>query len=132
MIQTPLFKRSFTLLVVIGILHIGATFLYLYSNVWWFDMVLHFLSGALVAMGVILLCQVCFKSLDRDKKKLIWFSFLAVMAIGFLWEMFEVHYGITFISDGIVYGTDTASDLMLDVSGGLLGSLYAFRFLPKP
>ena len=47
--------------------------------------------------------------------------------VGVLWEIFELHFGITLLSDGIIYIRDTASDLIMDISGGLLGVVYSYK-----
>ena len=60
-------------------------------------------------------------------------SLVIVMAliIGLLWEVYEIYFGLTFFSDGIIYVRDTASDLILDTCGGFFGALYSYRFLVK-
>ncbi len=131
MIKTPLFKRTFWLLFVVGFLNIIAIKLYLYWTVWWFDMVVHFLAGATVAMTAMLLWYFFFKGTIPNISKSIKISVAAALLIGILWEFYELYFSITFLSDGLAYWTDTSSDLLMDISGGILGALYAHRILSR-
>lgn len=45
-----------------------------------------------------------------------------VVVVGLLWEIYEVVFGLTFISDPEYLG-DTTIDLIMDVVGGFLGTL---------
>ncbi len=60
--------------------------------------------------------------------KIIFTGFLGALFIGILWEFYELYFEITSISDGISYLTDTSSDILMDISGGILGGLYSLRF----
>lgn len=130
MFKSSLFKQTFLLLSVIGILDRVAHSWYLYWTVWWFDMVMHFSAGFCVAMASVWLWQYFF-----DKKislaKSVFVSLIFVSIVGLLWEIFETHFEIELISDGYRYFTDTISDLILDVCGGILGSIYAHKVINK-
>jgi hypothetical protein len=123
-----LFKQTFFLLIVIGILNWIGTELYLYWTVWWYDMLLHFLSGFSVGLAAVWLWGKLF-SVQMHFWKTIVFALFGSLIIGVLWEAYELYFGITLFSDGISYVTDTLSDLTLDICGGFFSGLYAFRLL---
>ncbi len=85
----------------------------LYWYYWWFDEVMHFSGGLLIGLGVHALAG--FKSLPvrPTLKTVLTFLFLATIT----WEIFEWHYGITGTQN---YAFDTAKDIFLGFSGGLL------------
>ena len=126
---TKLFKHAFILLLVIATLDILGEVFYLYWSIWWFDTLLHFLSGICVTMGGISVYFYIFKNLTPDTTKIILIGLAWIVFIGVIWEIFELYFGITFLSDGITYIRDTSSDLLMDIIGGLVGSLYASKTL---
>jgi putative effector of murein hydrolase len=117
-------KDIIAIFIVIGVLDFFANKLYLYWTTWWVDIILHFLSGAVVAMVIILF-------LNRFKINLFWTTLLSCLLIGVLWEVFELYIQSTYLSDGIAYWTDTSSDVFLDVLGGYTGIKYSFYILNK-
>ncbi len=123
MIHTPLFKRLFALLFLIACLHVIAAWLYLYQIVSWFDIPMHLLGGVAVALAYFTVFGGTNKSIIR--------AIVFVFIVGVLWEIFELSFGITFLSDGAAYVFDTAKDLTMDIIGGYIGSRYALRLLKK-
>ena len=127
MLKSRLFKHAFVLLVVVAVLNLLAETLYLNWTLNGFDKILHLLSGTCVAMAVFLYFK--FKPADRSKTKMILTTVLTVFLVGILWEIYELYFGITSLSDGIAYVTDTLSDMAMDIIGGFFGSLYSLRML---
>ncbi len=111
-IPTMLFLISFTLLAV---LHNLAIWLYLYWRLLWLDIPMHVLGGVVVALGVYTL---------RDLRVLTptWLSIFGVLAIvliiALMWEVFEVYAGVPLDA---YYYPDTAMDIMMGLTGGLIG-----------
>lgn len=130
MIRKPLFKQTFSLLFIIGFSDFFANSLYLYWTVWWFDMVMHFSAGVCVGMAAVMAWQHFFDN-NISLSKSIKIALISAFIIGVLWEVFELYFQVTTLSDGINYITDTSSDVILDVCGGLIGSLYAHKILNK-
>ena len=93
-------------------------------------MVVHFLAGVCVGMVAILFWYYRL-GLTLDVWKMVQMSILSVFIIGILWEIYELYFDITSFSDGMFYVTDTISDIIMDISGGFLGSLYAIRTFNK-
>lgn len=129
MFTSKLFVRAFILLVIIGILNYIAAVLYLHWTVWWYDVMLHFLSGFCASLAFMHFYFYFFKSNKQNKLKAIHLTFFFVFAVGILWEIFEVWNGDTSFFDGIYYVRDTISDLIIDLCGGFFGTLYSFKFL---
>jgi hypothetical protein len=129
-IKKPLFKQTFLLLFLLGVADFVANSLYLYWTVWWFDIIMHFSAGVCVGMASILVWQYFLDGNISFKKSLVLALFFSLL-VGLLWEFFEVYFGIALVSDGVPYITDTISDMILDVCGGLLGGIYAHRAIFK-
>lgn len=123
-----LFRDTAILFLLIGALDFLANKLYLYWTTWWMDVILHFLAGWVVSMTVILvLCGLSWLS----RRHIIGSVILSVLAVGLLWELFELRFEITSLLDGAVYWLDTSSDIFLDLFGGFLGMKYSFYILNK-
>ncbi len=129
MIQTRLFKNTFLLLLFVGIINWVAVYLYLYWTIWWFDMFVHFSAGACVAMASILFYFFYTKKSLPSIRTTLKVAIFGAIAVGVLWEIYELIFGITSLSDGVDFYLDTGSDLLTDLSGGIIGSLYAHRLL---
>lgn len=129
MIKTRLFKSTFGLLLLVGLLNLIATYFYLYWTVWWFDMVEHFLAGACVAMASVLVYYFYNKQQPLSFRTIVMIAIASSLIVGITWELYELSFQITYLSDGLDYYLDTGSDLLMDISGGILGALYAYGAL---
>lgn len=127
-----LLKRTVALLFLIGILYLVAEVLHLHWTVWWYDVFLHFISGASVAMAIILFFGNLFDLSKINKTKIIFITLFSTLVIGILWEYFELYIiHTTSLYDMDFYKKDTVSDILADLSGGFFGTLYSFKFLNK-
>lgn len=103
---------------VLAVTHSIALELYLYWRYLWFDIPMHVLGGAVVALGIYVVDDLRLpftKSLLRPVPAL---SF--VFAIALLWEGYEVLIGIPLDS---TYIPDTILDICMGLLGGWLGFL---------
>ena len=106
-----------------GALHTIAIRFSLYWILNWFDKVVHFLAGALVALAAyILFYQVIYREGNTRKNALL-VILVVVIVVSVLWEIFEVMTGNTFVSHD-KYVFDTTTDLIADLVGAL--SMYWF------
>ena len=128
---SQLFKHAFILLIIIGFLDFFANTFYLYWTIWWSDLLLHFLSGVCVAMGGISVWFFIFSKKETNILETLFVGMVWVVLVGLVWEIFELHFGATFLSDGQIYVVDTISDLLMDISGGFLGGVYAIKLLKR-
>jgi len=128
--KTILIKLT-ALLYVITTFHLLALYFFWYWSIWWFDILLHFLGGVWVG-GTALLILFLSKSDTRPLKTFTAYliSFLAVLVIGTLWELFEFSLD-TFIIFQTNDISDTLSDIGADIAGGIFASLYIVRKLKQ-
>src|SRR3989344_6651367 len=96
------------LIVIIAIIHITAYYFHLYLELWWIDMMMHFLGGAWVAAFI--LWAIFFSGFFNlkssvgtveNKNTLLEFlliAFVTVLFIGIVWEIFEFKAGLSFFS----------------------------------
>ena len=127
MINTRLFFKSLGVLVLIAVLDWLGIILYLHWEYWWFDVGLHFLGGLCVSLALLSLRN--FKS--KTDAGLIFMVLFGTLFIGILWEIYELYFNFTSLSDGTYYWFDTLSDLILDICGGFFGALYSLKFIEK-
>lgn len=127
MVNNKIFRQTFWILFVIGVLNLAATYLYLYWTSWWFDLLMHFLGGFWVSMVVLSFWNL----FNKNSYKIIGFYkvFIWVLVVSILWEIFEVWIGASLVSDGTVFIVDTIYDLVMDILGGMSGYLYGKSIL---
>ncbi len=92
---------------------------YLYWVYWWYDIVMHFLGGLLVA-SIVIWALTRFGFLPKMVRydSFMW-TILFVLLVGVGWEVFEYVNGF-FIGEVNVVA-DTALDLIMDTTGGIVG-----------
>ena len=94
-------------------------------------MVVHFLAGATVAIATVLIIKYFLRDRVATLGKFVWPAITTALIIGVIWELYELHFGLTHLSDGVRYIRDTTSDISMDICGGILGALYSINFLQK-
>ncbi len=124
MLDKRLFNIALFLLASVAFLNFVDSKLYLSWYYWWFDKSLHFTAGVIVGISAFIFSSY-FPKIFNNKKKIIVFSLVSIFVIGVLWEFFELYFDITSLSDGQLYYKDTFLDLVMDVSGGFLGTIYS-------
>ncbi len=141
-----LFKKHFEVFVPLGFYFINLTFIFaalilgeaggFYDKFWWWDILLHGISGILIGGVGFLLTYVLNKD---DKVKfnmspffIALFSFSFALSIGVIWEIFE--YGVDYYFDMNMQKNglnDTMEDLIVDTIGALTVSISAYFYLRK-
>ncbi len=99
---------------------IGVT-LYWYFTIWWFDMVMHFVSGLWTGLFFAYVFYIR-KPIFSNVFYIILLSFL----IGVSWEIFEL-YVFNHIGGTPFNLLDTVSDIFFDVAGATLAALYVLK-----
>ena len=124
--RTIIFLTLFLALIVAS-LHLGALEYYWYWTYWWFDILLHFLSGVLIGFLFLSLFESHIHK-EIFEKHMFLLIILFVFMVGFGWEVFEViiQPDIVVESD---YVLDTFSDILVDFSGGLFAYISLSRLL---
>lgn len=122
----PLFRIWFWSLLGFALLHVLAVELFLYWIYPWFDLLTHFLGGALVSIGVFwFVFESPYVLLEKRPITIVLALSAAIVVIGVAWEVFEFLTGVTRGEDSFV--RDTAADLVMDSIGALCGGWYAAR-----
>ncbi len=104
-------------LSVLAVLHLIALSLYLYWQVWWFDIPMHLLGGASIVLGLHTLADL--RMAPRSLATSLGNVLLIVLGIAIAWEMFQ--YAVT-----EVLKHNYISDTLGDIAVGLLGSLVGY------
>lgn len=107
--------------MVLGTVHILALELYLYWQYTWFDVPVHMLGGAIVALSLFV-AALYVPMLQQFLHLLPVLAFALI--VGILWELFELGAGI-FRAEN--YAFDTSIDLVMDVVGGYIGYIVGSR-----
>jgi Kef-type K+ transport system membrane component KefB len=128
MTSRNLFWRTLALFILIAIMYILAEFFYLHWSIWWYDVILHFLSGFCASMFFVYFYFKFYQFSFDSRPGVILFSASFVFVVGVLWEFFELSYNLTSLSHGKPFVFDTTSDILADLSGGFFGTIYGFRF----
>jgi len=119
-----------SLIIFIAVANWVANKFALYWRIWWLDMAMHFLGGLWVgATGLVIYYLFRRKhehvfTLQLKQIFIIAILFSAVVGVG--WEVFE--FGLDrFLAAGLQGGiADTASDLLMDIIGSIVGAYLFF------
>ncbi len=119
------FIVSLLLILVISSLYWLGTFFQLHWRVFWYDYILHIMSGFLI--GFIVTEFIQHNTIFHARLVPVLVSgFVVALSIGLLWEGFELRTGLTSLT-AQGYALDTLGDLIADVCGGIIGSYYSYR-----
>ncbi len=127
MLRQKLFKEFFVLSALVGGLNWWALQADLYWRWYWFDSMMHFLGGALVASFFLWLYfySGVFKPEQRNLTHFLLIALLGIALVGFSWEIYELVLGEARRSREL-YIFDTTVDLIMDTLGALMVCLFAF------
>lgn len=101
---------------IFALVHTVAVEASLYWHYWWFDIVMHFWGGLLIALGVVSITT--FRCVTLRPTFSLVFGVVCVIAIG--WEFFEWQVGLF---NPAIHIPDTIYDVTMGLTGGLLGYL---------
>lgn len=127
--ENKILKIILGLIVAIAILHTVAIYFYLYYELWWFDILMHFVGGfwtVLFFLWLLVFSGAFLLDVERKNPAILFFlatSFIVIVAV--FWEIFELKFGLTSLND-FDYIQDTVSDIFSAFAGGLLASLFFF------
>jgi len=122
--------RNQALLLPIAVVGLAIAILYplafaylLFWNLWWYDILLHFLGGAfVVAVARWSLASAPPSVLRLSRLRPLLFYIVITFFIGVLWEFFEFAADLTYVHSG--YWVDTCTDLIMDMLGGAVAYLF--------
>ena len=117
----------FFLVFMLGVFQNIAFENYFYWKFWWYDIMMHFLGGAIVS--AILLWVIMYEF--PESLRTIYFRFapvvLFVLVVGIVWEVYEYHIGIDREYSHTYWRLDTAKDLFDDMVGGVVAAFFVRR-----
>ena len=100
------------LTVVVATMHWLALTNNYYWAIWWYDIMMHFLGGCLVALILLWLDRWRGTTLIT----IFVHAFLWIMVVGLAWEIYELSFGLTFVAaNGYLF--DTILDLIMNTIG---------------
>lgn len=111
----------FSILFLAG--HLFALHFSIYWTVEGYDSIMHMFGGFIGALLVIYTLQKIGISPQSLPKKIILLLFvmISVIAVGSIWELWEIFVGFT---DPFTDLIDTISDLIMDTIGSVIGFIY--------
>ena len=115
--------------VITAVLHYLALVNFLYWNVDWFDVLMHFLGGVTMAFLALFLFFTSnylpiFSKLKNQKILVFYIVLSFTLIIGMGWELWELFYGMSNI---FIDRIDTIIDLIMDMIGALCVVLFDFK-----
>ncbi len=128
MFKTKPFPFSLIVLVALIALHLISSYFSWYWSYPWVALIVHILGGLWI--GLIFLWFAAYlnqiNSMIEYKTKSLLIALVSSALFGILWELVENLANITFINDA-GYGLNTATDILMDVIGGILAYLYFIK-----
>jgi len=123
MIKSKLLKIIAGLSIVFAVSHKIALELSLYFTSWWTDIVMHAFGGVIGALFVIYITTAIGIAPQRTSRKILLalFVIMSVIAVGAIWELWEIFVGFT---DPFTDIFDTILDLIMDTIGAIIGFIY--------
>lgn len=133
-IHTPYILRLGFLLFMFSTLILGEI-ANLYNMLWWWDVALHVVSSAGIAIIGFIIITLIYK--DRDMKAAPWLTtflvFSFAMALAVVWEIYEFLIDLFFETDTPMQlgNTDTMTDLIVAVMGAIIVCAYGFDYIKR-
>ena len=109
--------------VILAFLHYLAITFFLYWTIEWFDILMHFLGGFVLALIAMFLFYTSgYMDFPKDHIGSIFAMTISfVLLIGLVWELWELFIGFT---DVLEDQGDTLLDLIMDTIGGIIAFSY--------
>jgi hypothetical protein len=113
------------------VMHIFASFFYLYWEFWWLDIVMHILGGFLTVLVIVWITErtTFYKKLSFNKK--FFFVLFWLFLVTVCWEFFEYFIENVNPSIGYAYWDDTLSDTVAGLLGGSLSFIFVYFYIKK-
>ncbi len=113
--------------VFVALCHFFALEFYLYWTHKWVDIPMHIMGGMLVSsIGLWTIHFSPWRNLFLNNSKNIFLiSVLIIFTVGFLWEVFELQFGL--ISYSFVDRLDSIKDMFDDIIGALIAGWYFLK-----
>jgi hypothetical protein len=129
-VSKKLLRYACALVVFIWIVNTLANKFYWYSAMWYFDIPMHIMGG--IFLGLLFGALFFKKLLLLDTRDSLVVVLLGVLIVGLGWEFFE--YIVQALSRGglqIANIPDSIKDMVMDMTGGGLASIFVLRTLKR-
>lgn len=107
-------------------LHPYSMYRVIYRDIWWWDILTHFVSATLLASGCYIALYALRRATDHALLARQWphvWAFVTVFVLGVVWEVYEIY--VPWLTN---YGTvDSIKDVMVDLLGWATVSFVAPR-----
>ena len=125
--KQSLFKETFILLALVGVLNYIANLYHLYWSTNEFDSLVHFLGGATLSAFFLWLYfySDLFNPAERKLKNFLLVSIFGAMFVAVSWEIYELFLGEAVINKA-EYPFDTMLDIIMDLLGILAVCFYGY------
>jgi hypothetical protein len=124
--MSPLFRPAFTTLVMVGVVYQLTLYFHLFFIAPSFDMVMHFLGGFLISIGVLAIVSAWIRDIgELSYGEILAWGFVSALIVGLAWEYFELSVGITEWSDPR-YAGDSGMDIVMDSFGALVAVWFVY------
>jgi hypothetical protein len=114
--------------IILLILHLTGLRFHLYWAIKWYDFPVHLVGGFWFSITIlwIVLSLNKLNSISGYRFKAFIFVLLSALAIGIVWECFELFFNIT-----SVHNVNYMLDFARDIGGDLIGGMFAFLYFIK-
>lgn len=132
-IELPIEYEVIAVLFIYAAIFLGEAYGF-YYRFWWWDLVLHTLSGVILGFAAFLVLYILHmqKKLLAKPYIIALLAFCFSLAIGALWEIGEFGvdelFGLNTQKSGLL---DTMSDLIVDAGGALVAAWAGYLFLKR-
>lgn len=128
--KKPLLLEIIILAILVAVLHYLALTFYLYWTLDWYDIIMHFLGGVVIALLAMFFFYISgyFNFPKEHLGSIFAMTLGSVLLIGLLWELWELFVGF---SDVIEDQLDTFLDLTMDIIGGCVAFIYGKKYIWK-
>ena len=121
--RKKLLKHLVVLMFFIFIMNSLALRFYWYYSVWYFDIIMHSLSGFWVSLFFIYVFSM--KDTGNPNFRFFFKVLVATLFVGIFWEFYE--YFLNVVSFTFFDLWDTVFDIFFDLVGGLCAILYIWK-----
>ncbi len=117
------------LVLFIWLVNTSASYFYWYSAMWWFDIPMHIMGGMFLGL---LAGALFFKKIRTlSNKEALVVILLFVLIVGLGWEVFEYVVQTIIKGQQLASIPDSVKDMVMDLLGGLLTSLFVLRSIKR-
>ncbi len=113
--------------ILVYFLHTIALENYFYWIYWWFDILLHTLTGFVLGLLIVFILYRLFHSISS--RSVLFLTIAGVLIVAIVWEIFEYVNGFALTHGS--YILDTIGDILFGLIGAYIAIKYSSKFKDK-